>query len=91
MQDDEYGVRRETLEDMRRGVIATVWLRLRAALGSVEAQFVIGRTLMFGSHCQPFPCPDYGRARTWLIRAAGRGHARALFYLEILDELEHSD
>ena len=72
-------------QDMERGVVATIYLRLRALLGSVEAQFVMGRTLMYGSG---LPSPDSRHARMWLTRAAARGHARAQHYLEILDHNE---
>ena len=39
----------EIEEDESRGVIATIRLRWRANRGDVEAQYVIGRTLMYGS------------------------------------------
>ena len=71
--------------DTNRGAIATLWLRLRASLGRAEAQFLMGRTLMYGSGLAH---PDTGRARTWLIRAVSQGHERALHYLNMLDRNE---
>lgn len=70
-------------EDQNRSVLATIWLRLLAMLGDVKAQFVIGRTLMYGSGLSR---PDPDRARTWLLRAARRGHPEAAQYLEILTQ-----
>ena len=86
MERDEVGrFAAEMAEDMERGVLATLWLRLRALLGSAEAEFVMGRTLLYGSG---LPSPNRQHARAWLTRAATRGHARARHYLKVLDHNE---
>lgn len=72
----------EIEEDESHGVIATIRLRWRANRGDVEAQYVIGRTLMYGSGVAKIDIPA---ARTWLTLAATAGHVRAAHYLEILN------
>ena len=68
------------LEDQNRGVLATLWLRLTAQLGSADAQVAIGRTLMYGSGVPA----DNEAAAKWLRRAALSGHPHAGRYLEII-------
>ena len=69
-------------EDQRRGVLATIRLRIRASAGDSRAQFVLGRTLMYGSG---LPAPDDERAHYWLIRALAGGHPGAARLLEIIE------
>lgn len=68
-------------EDQRRGVFATLALRLRARRGDPEAQYVMGRTLMYGSG---LPAPDSHAALYWLKRAVAGGHLGAVRLIEII-------
>lgn len=72
-------------EDQRRGVFATLVLRLRAWRGDPEAQYVVGRTLMYGSG---LPAPDDAAALHWLMRAAAGGHPGAARLIEIIERNE---
>ena len=70
------------LEDEGRGLLATLWLRLRAQLGDADAQVVVGRTLMYGSGVPA----DNEAAAKWLRLAAAKGHPDAQRYLKIIAE-----
>lgn len=77
--DDEFFA--AVLADRNRGLLRTMWLRLLAQLGNVDAQVIIGRTLMYGSGLKR---PDPLAAAKWLRMAAERGHPEAAKHLETL-------
>ena len=90
MTPEEQAFIRGILEDQNRGALATILLRIRASMGDPTAQYLIGRTLMYGSG---LPEPNDEHAHYWLMRALSNGHPDAARLLEIIaknrSQLDH--